>query len=234
MDPRLLIAHAVKVAVLATLVGLWARDKGGRCQAMVAYLLVALIGNSLTTFWPDIFFNWPFWIARQALFDILKLLIGIEIAVRAFRVFPGARARWRAVVLASIVFPSTAAFLLLPRQETTGTLFALQPQVVAATVWLYTATALVIVYHRIPVDPWHRAILLGFTPYQLVFTFVVTILRHTQLQLSELAVVQLGLAESAVYLVMVTWWAREAWRREPALDHLSPAVRRVYQLQGAS
>src|SRR5512140_212075 len=107
MNPGLLIPHAVKIALLATLLGLWIRDRGARCHTMVAYLLVALIGNSLTTFWPEIFFNWQFWVTRQALFNILKLLIGIEIAVRAFRIFPGARARWRAAVLASAVFLST-------------------------------------------------------------------------------------------------------------------------------
>ena len=68
MDSRLLIGHAVKVVLVAALAGLYARGRSGRCRAMVAYLWAALLGNALTTFWPDIFFNYAFWLRRQALF----------------------------------------------------------------------------------------------------------------------------------------------------------------------
>jgi hypothetical protein len=228
MDPRLLIGHAVKVVLVAVLFGLYARGRSGRCLTIVAYLWAALLGNSLTTLWPDVFFNYEFWMRRQALFDVLKLLVGVEIALRAFRVFPGARATWERLLAASVVVATTAAFWFLPREAPYGVVFAHQPQTIAATVWLFTVTSLVIVHYRIPVDPWHRAILLALVPYQLAFTTSIAVMRNLGASLHP----AMGLLDSTAYLVMVAYWAQTAWRHEAALD-LSPAARRTLQLEGA-
>jgi hypothetical protein len=228
MDSRLLIGHAVKVVLVAALVGLYARGRSGRCHAMVAYLWAALLSNSLTTFWPDIFFNYAFWVRRQALFDVLKLLIGVEIALRAFRVFPGARATWERLLAASVVIATTFGFWFLPRDAPYGVLFAHQPQVIAGSVWLFTVTSLVIVHYRIPIDPWHRAILLAFVPYMLVFTTALATINTLGVALHP----AMSFLDSAAYLVLVAYWAQTAWRREEALE-LSPATRRALQLESA-
>jgi hypothetical protein len=228
MDPRLLLGHAVKVVLVAALAGLYARGRSGRSLALVAYLWAALLGNSLTTFWPEVFFNYPFWMRRQGLFDVLKLLVGIEVALRAFRIFPGARATWQRLLAASVVVATTAAFWFLPRDPPYGVLFAHQPQIIAATVWLFTITSLVVVHYRIPIDPWHRAILLAFVPYQLVFTTVLTAINSLGTSVPS----GLIFLDSAAYLAMIAYWAQTAWRREEALD-VSPATRRALQLEGA-
>jgi hypothetical protein len=228
MDPRILVGHAVKVALVAALAGLYVRGRSGRGLAIVAYLWAALVGNSLTTFWPDVFFNYEFWMRRQALFDVLKLLVGVEIALRAFRVFPGARATWERLTAASVVGATTLAFWFLPREAPYSVLFAHQPQIIAATVWLSTITALVIVHYRIPLDDWQRAILLGLVPYQLVFTTAIAVMKNLGTSLHP----AMGFLDSAAYLAMVTYWARAAWRHEEALD-VSPATRRALQLEGA-
>ena len=228
MDPRLLIGHAVKVLLVAALAGLYVRGRSGRCLAIVAYLWAALLGNALTTFWPGIFFNYEFWMRRQALFDVLKLLVGVEIALRAFRIFPGARATWERLLAASIVVATTLGFWFLPRDAPYGVLFAHQPQIIAGTVWLFTITSLVIVHYRIPIDPWHRAILLSFVPYQLVFTVVLTTIRSLGVSLHP----AMSFLDSAAYLVLIAYWAQTAWRREEPLE-VSPATRRTLQLEGA-
>jgi len=228
MDSRLLIGHAVKVLLVAALAGLYLRGRSGRCLAIVAYLWAALLGNALTTFWPDIFFNYEFWMRRQALFDVLKLLVGVEIALRAFRIFPGARATWERLLAASIVVATTLGFWFLPRDAPYGVLFAHQPQIIAGTVWLFTITSLVIVHYRIPIDPWHRAILLSFVPYQLVFTIVLTAIRSLGVSLHP----AMSFLDSAAYLVLIAYWAQTAWRREEPLE-VSPATRRALQLEGA-
>lgn len=228
MDPRLLIGHAVKVLLVAALAGLYLRGRSGRCLAIVAYLWAALLGNALTTFWPDIFFNYEFWMRRQALFDVLKLLVGVEVALRAFRIFPGARATWERLLAASVVVATTLGFWFLPREAPYGVLFAHQPQIIAGTVWLFTITSLVIVHYRIPIDPWHRAILLSFVPYQLVFTIVLTTIRSLGVSLHP----AMSFLDSAAYLVLIAYWAQTAWRREEPLE-VSPATRRALQLEGA-
>jgi hypothetical protein len=228
MDPRLLIGHAVKVLLVAALAGLYARGRSGRSLAIVAYLWAALLGNSLTTFWPQVFFNYDFWMRRQALFDVLKLLVGVEIALRAFRVFPGARATWERLLAATVVVATTAAFWFLPRDAPPGVSFAHQPQIIAGTVWLFTITSLVIVHYRIPIDPWHRAVLLAFVPYQLVFTTAITIMQG----LGGSVHPAMGFLDGAAYLVMIAYWAQTAWRREEPLE-VSPATRRALQMEGA-
>lgn len=223
-----MIGHAVKVAIVATLIGLYVTGRSRRCYSLVAYLWVALIGNCLTTFWPSVFFNLDFWVRRQALFDVLKLAIGVEVAVRAFAAFPGARAAWDRLVAIAMVVGTTIVVVSVPHAPTEGILFARQPHIVAATVWLFTITALVIVYYRIPVDPWHRAILLGLTPYQAIFTTVVTMMA----QLGAPTFPGLGIIDSGAYLLMMGWWAQCAWRPEEALD-VSPEMRRLLQLERA-
>jgi hypothetical protein len=228
MDPRLLIGHAVKVVLVAALAGLYARGRSGRCLAIVAYLWTALLGNALTTFWPDVFFNYGFWVRRQALFDVLKLLVGIEVAIRAFRIFPGARATWERLLAASVVVATTSAFWFLPRETPEDAFFAPQPQIVAATVWLFTITALVIVHYRIPVDPWHRAILLAFVPYHLVFTTAIAVMRNLGTSVHP----AMGLIDGMAYLVLLAYWAQTAWRSDEPLE-VSPATRRALQLESA-
>jgi hypothetical protein len=165
---------------------------------------------------------------RQALFDVLKLLIGVEVALRAFRVFPGARATWERLLAASVVIATTFGFWFLPREAPYGVMFAHQPQIIAATVWLFTLTSLVIVHYRIPIDPWHRAILLSFVPYQLVFTTVLTAIDNLGVAIHP----AMSFLDSAAYLVLVAYWAQTAWRREEPLA-ISPATRRALQLEGA-
>ena len=228
MDPRLIIAHAVKVVLVVLLAGLYVTRRSRQCYSLVAYLWTALIGNSLTTLWPSVFFEFSFWAKRQALFDVLKLLIGLEVAIRAFRAFPGARAMWERLVAMLLVFGSSAAFLSFPRHAPYGTFFALQPQIVAGTVWLFTITALVVVYYRIPIESWHQVILVGLTPYQLVFTAAVAGMTKLGLE----AFPGLGVIDAGAYLLMLGWWAQRAWREEEDLQ-VSPETRRLLQLERA-
>src|SRR6185295_18787544 len=109
-----------------------------------------------------------------------------------------------------------------------GVMFALQPRIVAVTVWLFTITALVVVYYRIPLDSWHRAILLGFAPYQFVFTTVVALMMHFGYETFH----GLGMIDSGAYLVLTLWWAQRAWRKEEEFV-VSPALRRILEPERA-
>lgn len=225
---RIVIAHAVKVALLVTVLGLAWRGRGRRCWAMWAYLWFALVGNTLTTTWPDVFFNMDFWARRQIAFDVLKLLVAGEVAFRALGAFPGAQASWRTSVLAGLSL-AALLFLLLPHESAKGMLFVGQPQLVILTVWLFTMTALVVVFYRIPIDPWHRSILLGFGAYQLVFTAAVGLGQ----QMGMPTFPWLQRLDSLAYLGLVCAWAWAAWRHEEELV-VSPEVRRALRLEASA
>lgn len=222
---QLLVAHAVKLMILVGLLCMVARRRHRDCWSFTAYLVTVLVGNCMTTLWPERFFNHDFYVARQGLFDLLKLLVGVEIACRVFAVFPGARRVARRVVFAVLAL-TTVAFALIPRYVPYATWFEWQPRIVAGTVWLFTGTALLVVWYRLPIRQWHRAILLGFTPYLLVFVSLLGVLRAHGWDLRPL----LGMFDALAYLALVTWWAWEAWRPQEKLE-ASPAVLRRLGLE---
>jgi len=67
---------------------------------------------------------------------------------------------------------------------------------------------------------WHRAILLGFTPYLLVFSVVLELLRRGGWGVAAWA----GVADSMAYLTMMSWWAFAAWSPERVPEGVSPEV----------
>ena len=75
-----------------------------------------------------------------------------------------------------------------------------------------------------PIHAYHKAILLGFVPYLLVFTILLRMLRHYGWDI--LPFVQS--AEPAAYLLLMGWWAWAAWEPEGVPD-VSPEV--LHRLQ---
>jgi hypothetical protein len=178
----LALAHAVKLAVLAALVGVLARGR---------------VPQS--------------WVIIQASFDLLKLLLVLELAWRAFSVFPGALRRAR-LVLSMLLGASSVAMAVFTPPSSYATVWDFQPSVVTGTLWLLTATALMVVWYQIPVHDWQRAIMLGLAPYLLVFVAALDILRRHGWSAAGSA----SLLDQGAYLALIVFWAWAAWRRDPA------------------
>jgi hypothetical protein len=210
----LLISHVVKVVILVALLFVFARQRHRDCWSFTAYLVTVVVTTSLMSFWPRAFYNEEFYLLSQALYDVLKLLVAIEIAHRVFRRFPGARPVAQVAVFL-ILAVTTLAFLAIPRNVPYRTWFEWQPRIVAGTVWLFTVTTSLILWFRVPVLRWHRDLLLGFTPYLLVFVTLLGILRDYGWDIR----LMFGILDSLAYLALVSWWAWAAWRprEEPGL-----------------
>jgi hypothetical protein len=221
---QVLIAHAVKILVLLTLAGIVARRRWASCWSFTSYLVVILVCNSLVSFWPDRFFHSGFWMIRTALYDALKVAIAVELAYRTFQAFPGARATVRRVLFLLLVASSVALIALPWNASYDAALFEWEPRVLTATIWLLNALAVVVIWYRVPIHGYHKAILLGFVPYLLVFTILLRMLRHYGWDI--LPVIQS--AEPAVYMLLMGWWAWAAWEPETASD-ISPEVLRILQ-----
>jgi len=220
---QVLIAHAVKVLVLVTLAGIVARHRARLCWSFVAYLAVILAGNSLVSFWPARFFTGWFWMLQQTLYDALKMGIAVELAYRTFQAFPGAQATARRVLFMLLLGTSLA--IAVPRDSSYPAVFVeLEPRVLTGTIWLMNGLALLVIWYRVPLHAYHKAILLGFVPYLLIFTTLLRLLQHYGWHV--LPVVQS--AEPAAYMLLVSWWAYAAWQPETAPD-LSPAATRALQ-----
>jgi len=230
---QVLVAHAVKVLVLLTLAGIVARHRARLSWSFVAYLSTIVVSNTLISVWPDTFFVPSFYLLKQALYDCLRLAIAIELAYRTFQAFPGAQSTARRVVFALLAVTSLA-LMGVPSGLSGGSpgLYATalkewEPRVMTGTIWLMNGVALLVIWYRVPIHAYHKAILLGFVAYLLTFT---TLLRLLQIyDWDVLPIIQS--AEPAAFLVLMGWWAWAAW--QPAVE-MSPVLARRLQPRSAS
>ena len=91
----------------------------------------------------------------------------------------------------------------------------LHPRVLNGSIWLFTAIAALILWYRLPVEPFHKAVLLSYVPYLLVFTVTMNVLGSL-----GWAGWERGWAvryfNQLAYLALMMHWARAAWRRVEA------------------
>jgi len=214
---QLLLMHGVKLGVLAVLMGLFVRRRAHLCWSFVAYLVTVLVCNSLESLWPDQFFRQWFYLLTQGLFDALKLAVAAELTYRTFRAFPGAAARVR--VLLAPVFMVPALFVSwVPSGATYEDMVRLyHPQVQTGVIWIMVAITLLIAWYRVPVHAVHRAILIGFSSYLLIFTTLLNVLRFYGFDNLRNFI---GVADGYAYLLILTGWAYAAWvpARRPVLS----------------
>jgi hypothetical protein len=210
-DSQVIVAHVVRLALFVVLAGMLWRGRVRHCWAFAAYLLAVLVGNTLVSLGPSRFRTPAFWVLKQGVYDALKMAIALELAWRAFRVFPGALRTARQVLLALLAI-STVALAVLSPGSSYRTVWEWQPRVATAALWLLTATALMVVWYQVPLSSWQRAIMLGLAVYLLVFVTLLNILGRRGWAIGRLV----ATAETLAYLALVTFWAWAAWRRDPA------------------
>jgi hypothetical protein len=223
---QLFVANAVKVLVLFTIVGILLQRRQRLCYSFLAYLVAILTGNCLVTFWPDRFFAEWFWMLKQAVYDVAKLAVALELADSAFRAFPGARATARFVLFCILVATTTAIIGVSTSASFSEVVGEWHPRILSGTIWLLTATAVLVVWYRLPVHAFQRAILLGFTSYLLVFTTALNVLRDRGWDIRPWVNTIDGLA----YAGVMAWWAYATWRADEKLA-LAPQMLRRMQLE---
>ncbi len=219
--PQALLAHASKVLMLALLAGMIWRGRLGQCWSFSVYIVATLLANGLASIWPEQFYTPAFWMFKQGVYDLLKMAIGLELAHRAFAAFPGAWRTARAVFMALLAGTTVVLVWLTPRASY-DTVWKWQPSILTASVWLLTATALLVTWYHLPIGEWQRAIMLGFAPYLLTFA---TLLRL--LQRRGWTTEWVGRSDSVAWLALIAFWIYAVWRRDgapaaPSLD-LVPA-----------
>jgi hypothetical protein len=214
---EIFFAHLLKLGMLAVLVGLVARRRAHLCWSFVAYLVWALVCNSLISFWPDQFFRQWFYVLMYGVADALKLAIAAELTYRTFRAFPGAAARVRVLLLPVFLVPALFVSKVPSGVSYVEFLGQYQPQVQTAVIWIMTAITLLIAWYRVPVHAMHRAILIGFAAYLLIFTTLLNVLRHFGFDNVRAFI---GMADGYAYLLLLMGWAYAAWvpARRPVLS----------------
>ena len=93
-----------------------------------------------------------------------------------------------------------------------------QPQLQTGVIWIITAITLLIAWYRVPVHAMHRAILIGFAAYLLIFTTLLNVLRDFGFDhLRDF----IGMADGYAYIAPPRLgWAYAAWvpARQPVLS----------------
>jgi hypothetical protein len=219
---------SVLVSLLATLAGLVKRGRLHLCWSFPIYALIVLGCDMATVLWRDRFYTPEFWMIRQALFDAAKVTIAVELAYRVVRAFPGARRTARVSALALLTF-STAVIVAGPWAAGYVSMAEWQPRMVFGVVSLFTLTALVVLWYNLPVQPWHRALIMGFTGYLLVFTVLLNVLHAKGWQVAH----WLGVLDAFAYLALTVWWAHASWAPDVATADIPVTVRRRLGLEAA-
>jgi hypothetical protein len=223
---QLLQAWVGTAALVATLAGLFAKRRLQQCLSFGVYVGVVVGCDLLVMIFPERFYTRTFWMAKQAMYDVLKVAVALELAYRVVRAFPGATRTARLSVLALLAI-STTVIVSGPWAGGFYTIAEWQPRVVFGVVSLFSLTALVVLWYNLPVLSWHRALLMGFSAYLLVFTVVLNVLRTKGWGV----VSWLSLMDGVAYLALSLWWAYMAWSPEPEASDIPVTVRRKLGLE---
>jgi hypothetical protein len=210
-EVQVVVAHAARLALVVLLAGMVWRLRVRQCLAFGAYVIAALLGNTLVSLWPSRFYTPEFWVAKQGVYDILKAAVALELAWRAFRAFPGALRTARLVLLVLLGL-SSVALAAFPTRPAYAVVWEWQAGVATAALWLLTATALMVVWYQVPLSGWHRGIMMGLTIYLLVFVSLLGVLKSQGWGLGTFV----ATAEATAYLALLAYWTWLAWRRDAA------------------
>jgi hypothetical protein len=211
-DPQWWLGLLGEIILVVVLLGILVRRRAASCYSFTVYIVAVLVCEVLITAWPVRFHTWNFWVFKEILLIVLKFAIALELAARTFRAFPGARSTARGVALL-VVLISLAAVLSLPAPTNPGfpeLASQVVPRIVNGTIWLFTALAAVILWYRLPVDLFHKAILVGFVPYLLVFTVALNLLVVFEGEAKWLAMA--SYLQSVAYVLLLGYWGYAAWR----------------------
>ena len=216
MTPLDLVPHVGRALMIFCLVGLFLRRRHHLCQFFPVHLVAVLIPSILISTWPASFYNWSFWIVKENLADILTFVVALELVSKVFQAFPRARRVARCTIL--VILLVTFGLLLAPAQG--PPVLDLHPRLLAGTVWILIGIAALVMWYRIPLHPFHRALLLGF-----VFSLGVasgSLVLASKMSWEEWRPT-LGWLGPIAYDITLVGWTWAAWRRE-RVPLVAPAV----------
>jgi hypothetical protein len=99
-------------------------------------------------------------------------------------------------------------------------MFTWQPRVVACTALLFTLTALLVAWYRLPIRAIHRAIMGGFAIYLAFFATILGLLQRWGWGILGLA----NVIEGVALLGVIGWWLRVAWARQ---EEVMPQIEEI-------
>jgi hypothetical protein len=224
-----ILANLAAALVAVALVGIAVRGRVHLSRAFVAYLAGVLVCNQLTVWFPGTFWTYGFWRGQEATHASLSILVAFEIALLTFAMFPVARRRVLAAMfgmllvtlLALNVDASSSAYPWLT------TLGLVTPGGQAGRLWLFAIPVLVAAWHRVPLHPFHRAIVLGFGLYLAGYCCLLGFVESSSATRESYlhAHAYLRAIDPIAFAATVGVWAWAAWRAPRPASDVAPAIR---------
>jgi hypothetical protein len=208
-------------AIFMALVGIVVRDRARYCWSFTAFLAAVFTGEMLVIAWPDVFFTPKAWMIRQFIYSVLKMTIAVQLAAIVFAAFPGAKARARRVLFLMLIVTASMMVGMPAALSYQGVAVEWMPRVLSGTIWLMTGIAILVVYYRIPLDPFHKAILTGFVPYNLICVSLGDLMhRYGFIEF----IPYFNMVQPPAYFLLFAYWAKQTWRRDEVPEAVSPAL----------
>ena len=211
----MLLSHAQRILMavgsgllVAILVGLAVRGRLAQCYSFAVYLVAVLVPQVLEGIWPERFYTRDVWLAMETLHHVLKIAIVLELTARTVAVFPGARRTAQGALLGTLLLALAALVTAAREPEYVSIHTDLLPRAVSGTVWLYCVLGFVILWYRLPVRPLHKAILLGFAVYLLLYSAGMALIGV----LGWHARSAVNLVSGSLYTALQVYWTWAAWQ----------------------
>lgn len=209
---QIFVSDLVALLLVVTVAGILARGRARFCWSFLVYLVAVLVGNRLTTWWPARFYEPGFWALKSVVYQSLTVLVAVEVGLLTFDRAPRVRLR----ILGGMAVVATAAIAvavwptLWPSRPDLALLGVLAPRGNTIALWLFALVVGLAGWHRFPLHPYHRAILVGRTVY---LTFDVIVLASLGARAdSAVAYAFLSALDPLAFAAVASTWAWAAWR----------------------
>lgn len=196
---------------------------------MALVIITALFGT-----WPwHLDFAWRAFLVKETIYGAVKFAILLEITALTYQAFPSARAAVRRLLLGAMVLVICLLTIGVPAQsdfyDFVRDLLRRLAQGMALACF---ATWALVLWYRLPLHRWHRAILRGLVPYTLAFAAA----RNLTLVFGWDVRVAVNVGDMIVYTLVLAYWAWEIWRKPPVepdfLRTLQPWRARLERARG--
>jgi hypothetical protein len=207
------LSAAQGFALFGTL--LWRRHYR-RMPVFVLFVGGVLVFNVVYALHP----TWETYMLLQIVTAALRFGLGLELTNCIFGAFPAAAVTARRVMLLILVATAVTAVTTAPPDATYTRMHAESvPRMASAVIWMVTALAALVLWYRLPLAPLPRAILMGYAPYLLLFTILMSLLFEGGSPHVRLWV---GYLDPLAFFVLFNYWLRVAWRTVPESAPLFP------------
>jgi hypothetical protein len=225
-----LLQLAGLAALAIAFAGVIVRRRVSECWSFPAYLATVFVCESAVLLWPERYFVWSAYVLRQWTYDVLQFGVAFELARRAFKAFPGARATARPVFVAILIITAISIFAATPAGTQWSkssfyltALLTIEPRLLNATIWLFVATSRLVIFFNIPVSNWHRALSLGFAGYLVISVTGLNLLRSFGWDIRGIV----SFFDGFAYLALSAWWASAAWQKAESTAVVPASVYRL-------